>query len=384
MPKNYDCVVVGAGVFGAWTAWSLRQSGLSVALLDAYGAANSRASSGGETRIIRMGYGPDAFYTRMALSAMPKWKELAERTGQSLFIKTGVLWLSSAGDHHTQGMVDVLKRENVRCETLSSDDLRRRYSQFAFNDVTLAVLEPDSGVLLARQSVQLLVNECIRAGVDYKIACVVPPERTGRLSSVSTTARDSIAGGTFIFACGPWLPKMFPHALRDRIRSTRQEVFFLGAPPGDDRFSVLQMPAWLYHTHPLRPYALPDVANRGVKLGFDQHGGEFDPDHGSRRVEDASLQRLREFLKEHVPGLQNAPIVETRVCQYENTDNGDLLIDRDPHRDNVWFVGGGSGHGFKHGPAVGEYVRDRLLGRVPAQPRFLLESRQTARDRSVF
>jgi glycine/D-amino acid oxidase-like deaminating enzyme len=82
--------------------------------------------------------------------------------------------------------------------------------------------------------------------------------------------------------------------------------------------------------------------------------------------------------------LKEAPLLETRVCQYENTSNGDFLIDRHPAFDNVWLVGGGSGHGFKHGPALGEYVAARVVEGGPVEPRFTLATKGTVQQRAVF
>jgi sarcosine oxidase len=384
MAKSYDFVVIGAGVFGAWIALYLREAGFTVALLEQYGAASGRASSGGETRIIRMGYGPDALYTRMAAQSLVAWKQLAERARQKLFINTGVLWLSAEGDHHTGAIRNALRNAGIPCEELPAAEVRRKYPQLAFDDVATALLEPDSGVLLARQSVQWIVEEAARLGVEFTIAAVEPPVQVGKLPAVRTLAGKIVEGHTFIFACGPWLPKVFPELLLGRIRPTRQEVFFLGVPPGDDCFSVSRMPAWLHHTHPMRPYALPDIANRGLKIAFDIHGPEFDPDNGSREVIADSRQELRTFLKRHIPALASAPILETRVCQYENTATGDLLIDRHPEMENVWLVGGGSGHGFKHGPAVGQYLRERVLGRGSPEERFSVGARGNAKSRTVF
>jgi sarcosine oxidase len=381
--KTYDFAVIGAGVFGAWTAHYLRQSGAAVALLDAYGPGNSRASSGGETRAMRMGYGPDELYTRMSARSLPHWKELAQRTGLELFHQTGVLWLSTDSDLYTRQLVDVLKKSGVDFEKLSAAEIACNYPQLSFPDVTWGVLEPNSGVLMARRSVQAVVSECVRNGVDFHLAAVSPPSGNGKLNSIHAGA-DSVSAGTFIFACGPWLPKIFPDLLGDRIHPTRQEVFFLGAPAGNDGFRPPKMPVWLHHTHPARPYALPDIESRGFKISFDRHGPDFDPDTDSRVVGEQSIAELREYLKTHITNLHTAPIVETRVCQYENTSNGDLLIDLHPEVENLWLVGGGSGHGFKHGPAVGEYVAARILQNAPAEPRFSLATKQTTRARAVF
>lgn len=384
MPKTYDFVVIGAGVFGAWTAYCLCRSGFRVALVDAYGPANSRASSGGETRVIRMGYGPDELYTRWSQRSLLAWKELAETTHQQLFYRTGVLWISDGSDLYTRQLPETLRRSGLNYRELTGADIRHDYPQLVFEEARRGVLEPDSGVLMAREAVQILVGESIRLGVVYDGTSVGAPAGGRNLDAVATRAGGSISAAAFIFSCGPWLPKLFPSLLGERIRPTRQEVFFLGVPAGDHAFDASQMPVWLHHTHPSRPYALPDIRHRGFKIAFDRHGPKFDPDSGSRVVSQESILELRAYLKQSIPALADAPIVESRVCQYENTSSGDFLIDRHPDFENVWLVGGGSGHGFKHGPAVGEYVTGVLLGRVAAEPRFLLRSKATTSTRAVF
>ena len=262
--------------------------------------------------------------------------------------------------------------------------MRARYPQLHFDDGSWAAYEPESGALLARAAVQAMVEETMRTGVSYLQAWIETPTVAKRLAEIKTSSGDAISAGTFVFACGPWLPKLFPDLLADRIFPTRQEVFFLGPPPGSDLFRPPKMPIWLHHTGPDIPYALPDIENRGFKIAFDRHGPVFDPDTGSRIVDAGAIERLRAYLRNYVPALADAPIVETRVCQYENTSNGDLLIDRHPEFENVWIVGGGSGHGFKHGPMVGEYVSNRILHNAPAEPRFAIATKETRRARSIY
>ncbi|MGC2697407.1 MAG: FAD-dependent oxidoreductase [Candidatus Angelobacter sp.] len=384
MNKTYDYAVIGAGVFGAWTAHFLRRSGASVVLLDAYGPASSRASSGGETRVIRMGYGPDELYTRWAMRSLPLWRELSARIGKELFFPTGVLWLSNDADVYLQSLCDVLGNAGVKREELTPSEIGRRWPQLIFPEVTRGILEPESGVLLARSSVQALVAALIKSGVEYATASVASPRANRKLAAIKTSAEGSISASAFVFACGPWLPKLFPDLLRERIFPTRQEVFFLGPPPANDSFCPPNMPVWLHRTHPDLPYALPDIENRGFKIAFDRHGESFDPDSGMRVVSPASVDQLRVYLKRHIPALTNAPIVDTRVCQYENTWNGDFLIDRHPEMENVWIAGGGSGHGFKHGPTLGEYLSSRILHDAPAEPRFSFAVKQTSQKRAVY
>src|ERR687886_50262 len=140
--RTYDTAVVGAGVFGAWTAYHLQQSGQDVILLDAYGSANSRASSGGESRIIRMGYGPDELYTRWALRSLAHWQDFFNDVGQPLFQRTGVLWLAPAGDPYPPATAATLEKVGVPVERLTPSELERRYPQLALGPEMRGVFEP--------------------------------------------------------------------------------------------------------------------------------------------------------------------------------------------------------------------------------------------------
>ena len=348
MKKTYDVAVIGAGVFGAWTAYCLRRAGAEVLLIDAYGPGNGRASSGGESRMIRLGYGPDEIYTRFAQRSLEQWKQLFAEVGPHaapLFQNTGILWLAREQDAYCEAVLTTLQHAGARCERLDRDGLVQRFPQIDPGRATWGILEPDSGVLMARRAVQAVVARAREIGVDYVQAQVTPDSQ--------------INAGRSVWACGPWLPKLFPDLLGDLIHVTRQEVLFFGVTPGDERFGPATMPAWIDFNDLV--YGLPNLDNRGVKLAIDAHGPDFDPDTGERVVTSEGLAAGREYLAQRLPLLAGAPVLETRVCQYENTSNGDFLIDRHPGLENVWLVGGGSGHGFKHSPAIGEAVSQLVL-----------------------
>jgi sarcosine oxidase len=379
----YDVAVVGSGVFGAWSAYQLRLGGASVLLLDAYGPGNSRASSGGESRIIRLGYGPDEIYSRSAQRSFTLWQQLFGQTGQQLFQKTGVLWLAREHDEYCEATLATLKRLNANVERLDADELVRRFPQIEHGPMRWGILEPDSGVLLARRAVQAVAEQAQANGVEYVQEAMIAPQTTQKkLSSIRTTSGKEIVAGEFVFACGPWLPKLFPDLLGELIHVTRQEVVFLGVPPGDDSFNRGVMPTWVDFNDLV--YAMPNLDGRGFKIAIDAHGEEFDPDSGERVVSANGLKAVREYLARRVPRLANAPVLETRVCQYENTSNGDFLIDRHPMFENVWLVGGGSGHGFKHGPVVGEYVTRMILGEGFEEKRFTLATKERIQERRVY
>jgi len=377
-----DVVVVGAGVFGAWTAWHLAKRKRRVLLLDAYGPAHSRASSGGETRIIRMSYAADEIYTRWSQRSLVMWKELATEMGQALFQETGVLWLAGKDDARLHESQATLQHCGVKHEWIERGALVKRYPQVNFDDVSEGLLEPGSGVLLARRGVACVVQQAVRLGAIYQTAQVLAPKGLGKVQQVETSDGERISAERFVFACGPWLGKVFPELLGTRIFPTRQEVFFFGSPPGNTQFASPALPTWLFQADEV--YGMPDIETRGLKMARDTHGERVDPDTQSRLASKQAVEWARNYVGWRFPALKDAPIVDTRVCQYENTSNGDFLIDRHPELTNVWMVGGGSGHGFKHGPALGEYVAGQLVGEVAAEPRFSLASKATEQHRAVY
>lgn len=379
---RFDAAVVGAGVFGAWSAWHLAKRGLRVALLDAYGAANARASSAGESRIIRMGYGADEIYTRWSQYSLTKWKEFFSGTSPDLFQETGVLWLASGEDARLLRTKSMLLRCGIPFEPMDRAALEKRYRQVNFDGVSTGILEPKSGVLMARRAVAEVVADAVKRGVEYDTALASAPHVSGGNTSILTSTGETIAARTLIYACGAWLGKIFPKILGSRIFPSRQEVFFFGIPAGDIRFSAPALPTWLFQEDEF--YGLPAIENRGLKIAWDRHGRKVDPDTQSRVVSPQMIKKARAYAAKRFPALKDAPIVETRVCQYENTSSGDFLIDRHPEMENVWFVGGGSGHGFKHGPAVGEYVAGVILDGRPQERRFSLATKETTQKRAVF
>jgi sarcosine oxidase len=379
---SYDVVVIGAGVFGVWTAYKLRLEGATVLLIDAYGPGNSRASSGGESRIIRLGYGPDEIYSRLSQRSLVLWQDLFAELGLTLFHKTGVLWLAREHDPYCEAVLEILQRLNANYERLDRDQLVQRFPQLELGPISGGILELDSGVLMARRAVQAVAAKAQSIGVDYVQDAIVPPETDRTIGSIKTISGEEVEGARFVFACGPWLPKLFPDLLGDLIHVTRQEVVFFGVPPGDQLFKPGSMPAWIDFTDLV--YGLPNLDGRGLKMAIDAHGPQFDPDSGERVVTESGSSAARAYLAQRIPRLANAPVTETRVCQYENTSNGDFLIDRHPLVENVWLVGGGSGHGFKHGPTVGEYLVDMMSGRGTPEPRFSLATKEKVRQRQVY
>ena len=381
--RTVNVIIVGAGVFGAWCAWFLAARGYRVTLLDAYGAANPRASSSDHSRVVRCGYGADAIYSQWAHNALDDWRWLSRETDRELLVPSGALFMGAAGDQYIHATHNTLLRLGIRSEQLEAAEISRRYPQIDPVGIGSAVFEPDAGVIRARAAVQALIALMIRRqAVMYRLGHVMPPDESRAQPEWRLTTGEPIEGDLTICACGPWLPALFPHAVGARVRPTRQEVLFYGVPAGSDGFSLARLPVWIDFSAGL--YGIPDFDGRGFKIGIDRHGASIDPDTAERLVDPSVVASTRDRVATRFPKLQNAPFVDGHVCQYENTSSGDFIIDRHPQWPNVWIVGGGSGHGFKHGPSVGRYVAGVVSGETLVEGRFSLTTKATHSARAVY
>lgn len=362
-------VVVGAGAFGGWSALALLRAGARVTLIDAWGAGHSRASSGGETRVIRGVYGGEPVYSRMVARALTLWEEEQRRWQRQVFFPIGALWMFAADDAYARRSAEPMKAVGLPLEELTPADAARRYPQMNFRDVRTVFFEPRAGFLLARLACELVRETFVREGGEYRVGNVAARGiANGRVSRVMVDGR-MLEADQFVFACGPWMGGAFPEVVGRRIVATRQEVFFFGTPPGSTQYDAGALPAWVYMGDRV-VYGVPGNERRGMKIADDTAGPEVHPTTMDRTPTAAGLARARKIVQERFPGLLRAPLVEARVCQYEASTDGHFLVDRHPGAENLWLVGGGSGHGFKMGPALGEHVAELVLGRGSPYPLF--------------
>jgi len=368
MKSTPHVAVVGAGAFGGWTALQLVERGARVTLLDAWGPGNSRASSGGETRIMRGTYGPDQPYTALAARALKLWGKYERRWKRQFLHRTGVLWMvSSRDDAYERGSLAELRQAGIKFQELSASQMRKRWPQINFTDVHWGIYEPECGYLDARESCQAVLHAFLGQGGAYRqVAVLNHGLEDAPLSGLALSDGSRLKADRYVFACGPWLGNLFPETLGDVIRSTKQDIFFFGPAAGDSRFTDAHLPVWGDHLSSGRGgrffYGIPGSDHRGFKVADDTRGTAFDPNYGERVVSPATLKRVREYVAFRFPAMKDAPLIETRVCQYEQTADSDFIVDRHPRMENVWLLGGGSGHGFKHGPALGKMMAEAILG----------------------
>lgn len=364
-----DVIVVGAGAFGGWTAYYLRQLGARVRLVDAYGPGNSRATSGDETRGVRSSYGDRgihaALWATWANRAIDRWTKFDEEWGREmkvrLFFKTGDFIFRPAPEVFTERTQAVWKQLRIPFELPSVEDVARDYPQFDLTKIAIALYDPRAGVVRARRACEVVAEAFRQAGGEVLMGHASLGDRAGeRLQNIRTTGpAATLTGATFVLALGPWFPKAFPELMATRIRTPLGHVHYFGTPPGDDRFTFPNIPSWNFPG--VTGWAALPPDNRGFRVRL-RGSAPTDPDTSDRAFDRSQDALARTFLAERFPLLAKAPLLETRACHYDMSASGNFIVDRFPGFSNVWVAGGGTAEGFKFGPVMGEYIAKRVLG----------------------
>ncbi len=369
--RSLHVVVVGAGAFGGWSALQLLRAGAKVTLLDAWGPGNTRSSSGGETRALRRVYGGDSLYVPWTTKARQMWQTLESDTSETLYRQTPVLWMAGEDDRYLRASLPDLSAHGLPFDELAVDDAAHRFPQINFEGVAWVLLEHDAGMLYADHACRTVRDRFMAEGGTYAQRAVAVPQgvMAGRLAHLELSDGSTLSADKFVFACGPWLGELFPDVIGDLIVPTRQEVYYVGTPAGDTSFDENHLPVWIDFTDTMY-YGFPATTSRGFKIADDTRGPPLDPTNANRAPDAESVQRAQRYLARRFPAMAGAPLIEARVCQYSNTPDGHFIIDRHPAADNVWIAGGGSGHGFKLGPVVGDLVTRLVVADRAAAPFF--------------
>ena len=371
-----SAIVVGAGIFGASTAHQLAADGWQVTLIDQDEPGNERATSSSRSRVMRYGHGHDAWYTRLAWRARTLWKQLEEETGTPLLVESGMVWFSQgapADEAFVAGTEATLRAEGIPVERLTPGEVAALFPDGGADtgDLAFGVLEPAAGALHARTAVRLLADLAVRKGARL-LRGEARPAGDPRGSAVDLDGQ-ILRADRVVWACGPWLPKLFPGQVE--VRVGRIEYWYYRAPAASG-WTMPPLPIWYdFASNYYGVFALDD---HGLKIAPDDAGADFDPQHGSRELDHAGEPEARAYLARRFPGLA-AGLTPSggRVCQYEQTLDHEFILAPLPGVPGAWVLGGGSGHGFKHGPALGEYVARLLSGAEEPLPRFGLETPRT-------
>jgi sarcosine oxidase len=355
-----SAIVIGAGVFGASLADRLAREGWEVTLVDRYEPGHARAESGGETRLIRCSHGPDAFYARSARRALELWREL----GEGVLVESGVAWFARREDGWEADSERVLRGAGIPVERMSPEEGARLFPSVAVDDLAFVLHEPEAGVLRAADGVRALVRRAREAGARLVIGEAKPSR-----SQVTVDGRP-LEADFVVWACGAWLGRLFPELLPTRV-TFQQLVLFEASPEWNGPGWVDFDAAFYGHTR-VEPF--------GFKVGPDMDGIEVDPDTRPLEATAEGIAIAREYLAHRFPALAGAPVASAPGCHYGLTPDGEFIFARNPEHERVWLLGGGSGHGYKHGPALAEHVAAVLAGAEQPEPRFALGERSAKRS----
>ena len=377
-------VVVGAGVMGTWTAVWLRRAGHRVTLVDRYGPGNELCSSGDASRITRSSHGPDRHYPVWQRRALGQWRELERGSGRQLFEQAGVVWLANDAQTFEGESEAALTELGIPVERWSTDELGERVPVMNTDGVPWALFEPEAGALFARPAVVAAQDRFRADGGEVTTGRVVPPSRGGgELGRIDLDDGRSLEADAFVFACGAWLPDLFPDVLGGLIVPHRQDVVHFAIPAGDDRWLPGMLPIWIDFEGSF--YGFPSFDGVGAKACPDWLGPLERPDDSAREVADATIEASRTLLRTRFPELADQPVVRRWTCFYEVTPDANFVIDRHPTLADTWIAGGGTGHGFKHGPVIGEYLAALVTGDsetaatlAPPDDRFAIRARDAS------
>lgn len=360
-------VVVGAGVLGSWTARELAVRGWQVRLVEAQAPGHVRASSGGETRLIRCAHGTDRHHTDWAAAALDRWEALERETGQDLLVRSGVSWFARRDDGWEAGSARTMVAAGVPVLQLSPEEGARLFPSLRTEDLAFVLHEPSSGVLRARRGVGAVVASAAAHGAEVVFGAPGCDDGAPILDGARLQA-DAV-----VWACGPWLPELFPGLVGvAELRVTGQAVTFFGVSPA---WQTPPVPGWVDYDG--AAYGLGDLDGRGLKCASDVEGPALQPEQDDRIVGAEGIARARRYLSHRFPSLSDAPLIGTRLCPYTLTQDTNFVLAPLPGADGIFLVGGGSGHAFKHGPMIGAHVADLCEG-VSPDPRFALGSRSVS------
>ena len=368
MPKSI--IVVGAGAWGGWTAFHLQKAGCQVTLIDKGGPGNALAGSGGKTRIIRLAYGGSEVYTDLAEQSLNLWEHFTQEWGEDLYHPKGALWMfRGIPSAYADLSVPLMKRKGYTLEQLSLADLPAKYPEIDFSDVTDAYWEPKAGYLEASRACGVVKDKFIALGGKYlEIGVTELISDDGKVRAVKLDSGEVLDADQFVLACGPWLKQLVPQ-MEQYIHVTRQEVYYF-----DALANYYDLPIWVeFRESDQMFYGIPDHFGQGFKFAYDERTWGLDPDNDHREVTPEILSKMKKVLVNRFPALATSKVLKHHTCVYENSSDGDFIIDEVPGVTNALMLAGSSGHGFKMGPAIGQLISEHVLSAKPIPREFSLD-----------
>jgi sarcosine oxidase len=355
-----DVIVLGLGAMGSAAAYHLARRGARVIGLEQYTPAHDRGSSHGKTRIIREAYFEHPDYVPLIQRAYEQWRALQEDRGVSLLVMTGGLMIGPQDGVLVQGALASARRHHLPYELISPDVIRERFPSFRMTPETVAVQEPNAGVLSPDACIRAHLDGAAAAGAMLRFEEPALRWSADGPSVEVVTAQQRYSAPHLVLTAGSWAPQVL-RALGLPLQVERNVMYWFGPRANAAAFAPSRFPVYIceYRKNAFF-YGFPAQSDGSIKVAH-HHSGEFcSPDTLRREIAPAEVARMRALLDAHLPDA-NGELRETAACMYTNTPDGHFIIDRHPEHPQVVLACGFSGHGFKFASVVGEVLADLAL-----------------------
>jgi len=357
-------VIVGAGIVGLSTAYSLLTQGVEhVTILEQETVDHPRGTSHGISRLLRFEYGPDIFYSRMVRMSLSRWKRLEQVSQRTLYTRTGLLVLGNEGDNFTQPSYQAMLEMQLPTERLSRQHCKQRFPQFTASDSDVITYNAEAGILHASTCLRTLKELVISLGGTIHESCRVTHlshDSQLRPVRIHTSTGNELSAERVVLATGPWVHRLLAD-LQLPVRLTRQYLlYFAGLPPSS--FGIHAFPSFFtsdLYGFPFHPTTNNNYGPYWLKAASHTFGMPINPDD-ILPPDEQVVAHVSKKLRSLLPALHNANLVQVDSCVYDVSPDEGFILDRIPHDPRIVFATGLTGHGFKFGPLLGELLSSMI------------------------
>lgn len=365
--RSADAIVLGLGAHGSAAALALARRGLRVVGLERFERGHVLGSSGGRSRIIRLAYFEGTVYVPLARASWTRWLDLEAETGARILTRTGGLYAGPSDGAILAGAIRSAREHGLEHEVIDAAEIARRWPAFRPADDASALVEEQAGILDPAAAIEAQLGLAERLGADLRFGARAIDWRPAAGGGYEVETEDGTVVGAahLVIAAGAWTGGFVPD-LALPLRPERIPVLWFEPLEPPAAAGLDRLPVWIMTTDLGHYYGFPWAPAAGLKVSRHHSGEDVDPDTVDREVRPADEDRVRGFIRRHLP-VADGPIRNTLVCLYTNTPDEHFVVDRHPIGPGVAFASACSGHGFKFAPVLGEILADLAIDGATTQ-----------------